>query len=79
MQQKEEGFNRIQSKLEDSNNTIIKLSQEKGDIESALATQRNLYNELRSKTVIEEVVEDAFEVEESDNIQDEGVLESASS
>ena len=74
LKQKEEGFNRIQKKLQGSVDIVTKLTQEKGDIESALATQKNLYNELRSKTTVLDNV-----IESGDDIQDEGVLESASS
>jgi chromosome segregation ATPase len=74
LKQKEEGFNRIQKKLQGSVATVTKLTQEKSDIESALATQKNLYNELRSKTTVLDNV-----IESGDEIQDEGVLESASS
>ena len=74
LKQKEEGFNRIQTKLQDSVETVTKLTQEKSDIESALATQKNLYNELRSKTTVLDNV-----IESGDDIQNEGVLESASS
>jgi chromosome segregation ATPase len=74
LKQKEEGFSRIQTKLQGSVATVTKLTQEKSDIESALATQKNLYNELRSKTTVLDNV-----IESGDDIQDEGVLESASS
>lgn len=74
LKQKEEGFNRIQIKLQDSVEIVTKLTQEKSDIESALATQKNLYNELRSKTTVLDNV-----IESGDDIQNEGVLESASS
>jgi chromosome segregation ATPase len=57
-EEKKEGFNRIQKKLQGSVATVTKLTQEKSDIESALATQKNLYNELRSKTtVLDNVIE----------------------
>ena len=43
---REDKFNQLQNKLKDSNVQVNTLSQEKNDVESALLTQKKLYEEL---------------------------------